>query len=92
MTLPVFTIFALIFQRTGFMAVCFLTTSNKNPSDLVPVPAIYCDKNEGYLKTKLHIWGCKATGYIRLGGGGQYRKDPNYSPQLCSKMFIRKVI
>ena len=33
----VFTIFALIFHKIGFMAVIFLTTVNKNPCNVLPV-------------------------------------------------------
>ena len=41
----VFTSFTPIFHGIGLMALIFLTTDNKNPSNLQPVPAIcYYDK------------------------------------------------
>ena len=41
-----------IVHRIDFMAVIFLTTGNKNLSNLVPVPAIYCALTEGSLRSK----------------------------------------
>ena len=64
-------IFALIFYRIDFMTLISLTTGNKNPSNLVPVPAIYCAEIERSLRTKSTYLGggggCKRTIYIGLG-------------------------
>ena len=52
----VFTSFTLIFHGIGLMALIFLTTNNKNPANLPPVPAI-CYYDGVSLRTKIAFRG-----------------------------------